>query len=668
MIKEIGSYLNQLQSRFTYRQRFIFFSLIYVLAMPYPAYWMIVNENFLIDKIERQILGLEVLSSTNDIMHLFIQQNLTYVFPAQSESLENKITQHILDESNKLDFLLEKAALLRSTSLGNVFSDAKPVFQKIDVLEDSYGPPFSFDIFKQNMERFSAGLAQQRKMFDIDLNLNPAAQGLTKINFYLLPNVLVNASSLFFLRYDNKGDVQKQLQNTIALEYLKKHFEQIQSLLKSIYRSGDKEFLRNLSFFQTSMIEYRDVVENFIDLFTSPSSLDLSEKKYEAAFLRVIQQQQMIWKSSASILKSYYEHLLHQQRLEKYLCLAIIFLASVVVCLFVLLKVLSRHLLAIYDHIQDLAKGNFSKCFCSDATDEFGPVGLAFDKMGNSFQNVVSELRKLGKQLTDSITQITKTAKEQEWVVAEQEKGIKEIELTAKLIGMNSRDLAGTMNDLSLSTKQNSLPNLVKSGLDRMHGKMSELTAASTNILNTLVAIQEKVASAKSIVDIMSRVSDQANLISLNAAIETTNVGQDKKGFEKITQEIQRFAEKTAGSMKDIQSIIKEMSINVSAVGIDANSCLKEINEGIHRLALINNQVRSISNQGKEQGKKFDSVNDVMQVQAFAAEGIIISIDQLTEVAQENTRYTTILFQTAEELGITVVELQDVLDLFFTKI
>ena len=109
------------------------------------------------------------------------------------------------------------------------------------------------------------------------------------------------------------------------------------------------------------------------------------------------------------------------------------------------------------------------------------------------------------------------------------------------------------------------------------------------------------------------------------------------------------------------------MSVNVSAVREDANNCLREISEGVQRLVSVQQQLTSITKQGKEQVRKFESVNDVMQVQAFAAENIIQSIIRLSEAAKENTQYTKILHQTTAELGTTAIELQKVLSLFFTK-
>lgn len=679
MFSWIGSFLNRLQSRFTYRQRFIFFSLIYAIAIPYPTYWMLTSENYLINQSRRQIRGIEILGNSTDLAHLLIKQDFIQNYlienPNEFGSEEKENLLEIQERINSLKKLFQESKTLKWSNLGYGFSkttngevELDEMMQALDTVGKKLSNPKDASVEQKKMiENIPAWFRRQENTFSLDLNLDRLVHQLVLINCELLPQALPLSTAILSLGTKEAGGIEtKHIAPTLdtALVLLKNNLADILNRFKKLYRSDQSSPIPPLGYVQASMIDYRTAVENFIAV-----SLDSSASSFQKfeAFNQVMEKHQKVWRQTQHILSLYFEILLYRQWLEKMICVGFLVIASILVSLFVVLKVLSRHLLAIHTHIGELAQGNFMKCFCSDARDEFGPVGLAFDKMGQAVLKVVSELKNLGKQLTDSITQITSTAKEQEGIVSDQEKSIREIESTAKLIAGNSRDLANTMDELSLSSKHSSLADEAKSGLDGMHGEMSELAAASTNILSTLVAIQEKVASTKSIVAFMGRVSDQAGLLSLNAAIETTNVGQDKRGFTKITQEIQRFAEKTAHSTKEIQHIIKEMSFSVAAVRMDTNNCLIEISEGVQRLVLVNQQLSSITKQGKEQVRKFESVNDVMQVQAFAAENIIESINWLAEAAQENTHYTKILHKTTEELGITAVELQKVLSLFFSK-
>jgi methyl-accepting chemotaxis protein len=259
------------------------------------------------------------------------------------------------------------------------------------------------------------------------------------------------------------------------------------------------------------------------------------------------------------------------------------------------------------------------------------------------------------------------TAKEQEEVVGAQENSIHEIERTAQEIAVESRVLANMMEAISQVSKEYTIADSAKSGLDHMQSQMLALADGSSKILHGINEIQQKVIGSENLMTFMSKISDQARMLSLNSAIETANVHHQKQSFAKITQEIQRFADKTSNSIHDIQNIINEITFNVATVRVEANICVNEIKEGVGRLISVNQQLTSITNQGREQVRKFESVNDVMQVQAFAAENIIESIRQISATAEENTKSIRSLHLTTAELAITATELQRVTGMFFKE-
>ena len=57
MLGKLSNFFNRINNRFTYRQRFIFFSLVYILTTPFPGYWLLRVENFFINRTEWQIIG-----------------------------------------------------------------------------------------------------------------------------------------------------------------------------------------------------------------------------------------------------------------------------------------------------------------------------------------------------------------------------------------------------------------------------------------------------------------------------------------------------------------------------------------------------------------------------------------------------------------------------------
>lgn len=655
MFAQLFSSFNRFQSRFTYRQRFVFFAIIFILVTPFPAYIIIKDQNILIKQEKRKILGLEHLKIVSTLFNQVIKHSI--LLQSSLGSQKKRL--------DKLETAIE-AGLKNLNSLDSF--DFYPLLNKWKEAIDHHDDERSFQLDQELIQKLQNSISQMKNLYDFSLNLSIFPIYLVKINLNLLPKAQIMSANLCSLISQNPNE--DFLVSSLSQIYLLENNRlQVETSAGAILTNINTNKL-NLSYFQKKTKEYLLYYEDFLQKMRSILYKDKTDQVIEDVVkltLSFLQSNQEIWDVSQNILYIYYQNQLNDYYFEKALIIIIIFISSLIFAAYVFLRLVTKHFKEILYHIQMLSKGGFKKCFCSQAKDEFGPVGIALDKMSQSVQEVVDKLKKLGTQLTDSIVQITKTTKDQEEIVAEQEKTIQDIDQGAEVISSKFRDLAKTMNHLSLASKDSSLGNETKSSLDNMQLKMSELAESSLSIFNGLETIKNKVANARQLVAFMSRISDRARLLYLNAAIETATImGPSHQGFVKITEEIQRFAENTALSIKDIQYNINEISKGATIVHDEANGYLNEIKQGGQRLASVIDELANITQQEKELIRKFESINEIMQIQDSAAESIIGLIKQLEDSTQEHSQYTRFLHRTTEELGMTAEELHLVLSLFFT--
>ncbi len=171
-----------------------------------------------------------------------------------------------------------------------------------------------------------------------------------------------------------------------------------------------------------------------------------------------------------------------------------------------------------------------------------------------------------GTQLSSSTTEIAAAAKEQEVTIVEQEATTKQIAATANMISTTAKDFAMTMNNISTTAEQTStLAALVKSGLGKMESVMRQMVEASANIAGKLAVLNEKAGGITTVITTITKVADQTNLLSLNAAIEAEKAGEHGRSFAVIAREIRRLADQTATATLDIKKMVNEMMSAVSA-------------------------------------------------------------------------------------------------------
>lgn len=671
----------EFQNRFTYRQRFMFFALVFVLGIPLPAYWSLRSLNYNIHSIEQKQIGIkyqkELSAALSLVIGKLIEISTQVSNPLYLGNLEN-IDERIEDKLSLISEIYLTSDLHKLTRTGNGFSTSSPSFnlESLNSLwKEILGvkqPLASSDqslLLKKLAQQMIDQIKQIGIAFDLISTMNKALYNLIGANTNSLQSLKLQAFNIYSTSLktssnDSKLYAQILLNDMKArtsvlivdLEEAYEAFSHVQEISASLYDNASN----TVNNYSTNSQVFFSALQRKLKGELAVSSLN--------SLINYLESNQNLLNLNFELINTAYDHYMFVARIKYQLAIILLGLSIGVIAFYFYYHVLSHHFMELSSHIQDLGRGLFSKCFCSEAKDEFGPVGKAIDKMGQTVQDIVRELKKLGRQLSDAIEKITKTIKSQEGTVINQENSIKEIASTTAEIATHSRVLADTMNDLSLSSKENSLAEQAKGGLNHLRTRAGAFTARAEKITQQLENLLNEVLNMRSVIAFLTHVSDQAALLSLNAAIETTAVGPQKQSFLKITEEIQRFAEKTASSTKQIEQIIKEMSNNVLRVKSETKTCFKEMNEGSQRLLVVDDQLRTIIKQGYEQVRKFENVNDVMQVQALAAENIIDSISKLSQSAEANTQYIRQLYGASQQLGATAGELEKVLALFFQQL
>lgn len=282
-----------------------------------------------------------------------------------------------------------------------------------------------------------------------------------------------------------------------------------------------------------------------------------------------------------------------------------------------------------------LAKGELSTRIQAYPNDAAGLAAIAFNKMAEMFQALVGRLQKSGIQLGAASTEMEDAAKQQETIIIAQEATTKEIAVTAKDISTTAKELAKTMNDINTTAEQKTaLATTGKTGLNQMEITMHQMVEASQNIAAKLGMLNERAINITSIITTISKVADQTNLLSLNAAIEAEKAGEHGRSFSVIAREIRRLADQTANATLDIEKQVTEM---VSAVSISVMSVDKfheEILQGVKQVAVVSEQLSKILEQVELQTQRFENINKTMQAQSLGAEQINDSINLLSETAR----------------------------------
>jgi methyl-accepting chemotaxis protein WspA len=286
--------------------------------------------------------------------------------------------------------------------------------------------------------------------------------------------------------------------------------------------------------------------------------------------------------------------------------------------------------------LERMGKGDFTQRLALGQNDEFGVVSQGLNRLADDLCELVGQVQRSGLQVNTTATEISATAREQQSTAHEIAATTVQIGASSKQISATSKDLVKTMNEVNQVAEATAkLADGGQTALNRMEATMRQIMQASASITGKLAALSDKTANINSVVTTITKVADQTNLLSLNAAIEAEKAGEYGLGFAVVAMEIRRLADQTAVATYDIEKMVKEMQSAVAAGVIGMDKFSEEVRRGVEEVRLVSGGLAQIIHQVQTLSPRFQIVNEGMHAQAADAEQISETLSQLGDAIQQ---------------------------------
>lgn len=338
-------------------------------------------------------------------------------------------------------------------------------------------------------------------------------------------------------------------------------------------------------------------------------------------------------------------------------------LAAVVVAIvsgLLLFRAIVRPLRVLTANMEAMGRGDLSARLSLGRNDEFGQIAGGFNHMAGEIAGLIGQVQRSGIVVNTSITEIAATARQQQATASEMAAITTEIGSTSKEIAATAGDLVRTMGEVSsVAEHAAGLAGEGQAGLGRMEGSMHAVMAAAGTINTRLAVLNDKATTINQVVTTITRVADQTNLLSLNAAIEAEKAGDYGRGFSVVATEIRRLADQTAVATYDIEQMVKEMQSAVSASVMGMDKFSEEVRRGIQEVEVVGGQLSEIIRQVQTLVPRFETVNEGVQAQATGAEQISQALVQLSDTAHQTLDSLRQSSQAIDELSQVALDLRN---------
>ncbi|MBP5099283.1 methyl-accepting chemotaxis protein [Pseudomonas protegens] len=314
--------------------------------------------------------------------------------------------------------------------------------------------------------------------------------------------------------------------------------------------------------------------------------------------------------------------------------------ALTIALLGLLIRLLMQPLHVMTRAMQDIAdgEGDLTRRLNIHNQDEFGILGTVFNRFVERIHGSIREVSSATEHVNEVALRVVSASNSSMLNSDEQASRTNSVAAAINQLGAAAQEIA--RNAAQASQQASDARNLAEDGqqvVDRSIQAMNQLSDMISASSSNIETLNSKTVNIGQILEVITSISQQTNLLALNAAIEAARAGEAGRGFAVVADEVRNLAHRTQESAQQVQGMIEELQVgareSVSTMSNSqrhsqdsveiANQAGERLNSVTQRIGEIDGMNQSVATATEEQTSVVESINmDITEINTLNQEGV----------------------------------------------
>lgn len=470
--------------------------------------------------------------------------------------------------------------------------------------------------------------------------------------------------------------------STTQLELLEERLVKVPSLLETLKEVNTQdEFNEKIE----TAIKYEDELLDLAqELITAVQNGDTSSatelvlvKGFDASSL-LLNTIEEIQEREYEIINSVKEEATHQAKIGIVIIIAVMIISVIVSIGIVMLlnRMITKPVKRVADAVKVVAQGDLSQEDVEVRTkDEIKTLVDSFNDMKHSLRSIIQNTNDNANLLASSAEELLASTDE---VNNLSQSVSKNMEITAQAIEENAfssnesasamaetasgvqriAESTTTLQDKAVSTKA-----VAKSGgetVTNAENQMQVIYQSSAQVTELINKLTIQINEISNISAVITGITEQTNLLALNAAIEAARAGEHGKGFAVVADEVRKLAEESKASATQIVSLTQEIVGDAKTVQQAVGYSLVNAQDGVELIKEAGVAFEAIHVAINEITDQVTDISSVTEEISAAAEQVAASVSQVSANSQNTAAIASEVSGAVQEQVATIEEINSV--------